>query len=139
MVVQRLEDPVCIFSSLPTTSTYEPSSSCRLSLNIKGLPYTNEWVEFPDVEALCKKLGLPPDRYLPDGSAVYTVPVIYDPNTDSHHVESKAIAKYLDKAYPETPQLFPHGTDALQTAFIELGWNPAANSALINSLGPATE
>ena len=138
MVIQRLEDPVRLHITAVTSNTHKPLSH-RLTLNIKGLPYTNEWVEFPDIEALCKKLGLPPDRVLPNGTPVYTVPVIYDPNTDSHHVESKAIAKYLDGAYPDTPQLFPPGTQALQTAFIELGWNLAANNALINSLGPATE
>ena len=30
-----------------------------------------------------------------------------------------AIAEYLDKTYPETPQVIPHNTAALQTAFVD--------------------
>lgn len=111
----------------------------RLSLDYKGLPYTNKWIEFPDVEPLCKKLGVPPDRILPDGSAVYTVPIIYDPNTESHHGDSSNIAKYLDKTYPDTPPLFPPGTETLQKAFIDLGWPLAVNRPLYYSIMVPTE
>lgn len=96
----------------------------RFSLNYKGLAHKTEWVEFPDIEPLCKKLGLPPTRVPPTGPPSYTLPAIYDPNTKKYVVESATIARYLDETYPETPRLFPPGTDALQTAFIDIAWPP---------------
>ena len=67
------------------------------------------------------KLGIPPS--VPStGSPTYTLPVIYDPNTNKYVSESAAIAEYLDQTYTETPQLFPPGTAALQTAFVEMAW-----------------
>jgi len=89
----------------------------RYSLNYKGIPYKTEWVEFPDIEALCIKIGAKHTRLKRDGSGrpLYTLPVIHDPR---HGViaDSAAIAEYLDSAYP-THVLFPNGTKALQLAF----------------------
>lgn len=47
------------------------------------------------------------------------MPAIYDPNTQQRVTDSKSIAKYLDKTYPASHQLFPRGTDALQGAFLD--------------------
>ncbi|TBU62354.1 hypothetical protein BD310DRAFT_919227 [Dichomitus squalens] len=89
----------------------------RYTLNIKGLPYKTVWVEYPDIKPLCLKIGAPAAEKLPDGSPLYTLPVIYDPNTRTPVADSAAIARYLDETYPATPRLFPHGTAALHAAF----------------------
>ena len=55
----------------------------RYALNIKGLPYTTQWVEYPDIERVCKQIGASPAEKKPDNPSQdhYTLPVIQDPNT----------------------------------------------------------
>ena len=89
----------------------------RYTLNFKGIPYKTEWVEYPDIEPLCKKLGISPTSKKPDGRDHYTLPAIHDPSTGAYISDSILIAEYLDKTYPNTPQIFPHHTIALQAAF----------------------
>ncbi|KZP02399.1 hypothetical protein FIBSPDRAFT_808778, partial [Athelia psychrophila] len=43
----------------------------RLALNIKGLPYRTVWVEYPDIEQLCKKIGAAKTN---SAAAPYTLP-----------------------------------------------------------------
>ncbi|RPD62487.1 hypothetical protein L226DRAFT_504158 [Lentinus tigrinus ALCF2SS1-7] len=86
-------------------NTWKP----RYCLNIKGIPYQTVWVEFPDIAALCTKIGAPPSATARDGKPVYTLPVIYDPNTQTTVSESTKIAEYLDEAYPRTVALVPRG------------------------------
>lgn len=64
-----------------------------------------------------EKYGLENLYTADDGSPLYTLPIIYDPSTGKAIPESTNIAKYLDKTYPETPILFPHGTLAFHAAF----------------------
>lgn len=45
------------------------------------------------------------------------MPVIRDPSTGTVVSDSQKIALYLDKTYPNTPLLFPHGTQTFQVAF----------------------
>ncbi|CAA7271308.1 unnamed protein product [Cyclocybe aegerita] len=94
----------------------------RYCLNYKRIPYKTEWVEYPDIEPLCKKLGIAPTGQKEDGSGRdhYTLPAIYDPSTGSYVSDSFAIAEYLDKTYPDTPKLFPNDTTALQAVFTEV-------------------
>lgn len=66
---------------------------------------------------MAKRLGVPATDKKPNGGERYTVPIIYDPNTKTAVGDSAKIAKYLDTAYPSTPQIFPPGTDAFQAAF----------------------
>ncbi|RDB26481.1 Glutathione S-transferase-like protein ustS [Hypsizygus marmoreus] len=87
----------------------------RYSLNYKGIPYRTVWVEIHDVEAFCKKNGIPPTH----DRSLYTLPAIYDPTTGTTIAESSRIAEYLEATYPDTPKLFPGGTHALQHAFID--------------------
>lgn len=87
-------------------------------MNYKGLAYKTEWIEYPDIEAVCKKIGAAPTNKKPDGRKKYTLPAIYDPNTNRAVADSLQIAKYLDETYPDTPQLFPPGTAAFQAAFL---------------------
>ena len=90
----------------------------RFSLNYKGIPYKTEWVEYPDIEAVCKKVGAAPTDTKPDGRPHYTLPIIYDPSTGAVVSESARIAIYLDTAYPDTVPLFPRGSRPLQLAFL---------------------
>lgn len=99
------------------TTIYRYLTPIRLALNYKNLKYKTEWIEYPDIEAHCKKIGAPPTDKKADGRDHYTLPVIYDPSTKAVVADSIAIVKYLDTAYPDTPQLFPDGTDAFQTAY----------------------
>ena len=86
-------------------------------MNYKGLKYRTEWVEYPDIEAVCKKIGARPTEKKADGSDAYTLPVLYDPRTQRTVSDSWAIARYLDHAYPDTPRVFPAGSVALQKAW----------------------
>ncbi|KAG6335458.1 hypothetical protein ID866_3632 [Astraeus odoratus] len=47
-----------------------------------------------------------------DGSILYTLPVLSDPNTGAVITDSLQIAEYLEKTYPEKP-IFPNQTKAL--------------------------
>ncbi|KAK7058529.1 hypothetical protein VNI00_002165 [Paramarasmius palmivorus] len=100
----------------------------RFTLNYKGLPYQTTWVEYPDVEALYKKLGIPATAKKSDGSPFYTLPVIHDPNTGTIVSDSFQIAEYLDKTYPDTPRVIPPGTRALQAAFVDAFWSKVINN-----------
>jgi len=92
----------------------------RFPLNFKGIPYKTEWVEYPNIAARCKELGIKAANKNPlDGSDLYTLPGIYDPSTGVGLSDSLAIAQYLDEKYPETPKLFPNGTVGLQASFTE--------------------
>ncbi|KAI0356413.1 hypothetical protein OH77DRAFT_1401026 [Trametes cingulata] len=89
----------------------------RYTLNVKGIPYKTVWVEYPDIEAVLRKVGALPTEHKADGSPLYTLPAIYDPNTKTALADSAAIVRYLEKTYPDTPRLIPAGTDALHAAF----------------------
>jgi len=103
---------------------------------LKGIPFKTEWVEFPDIEPLCRKLGIPPTCKRADGSDRFTLPAIHDPSTGVYISDSVLIAEYLEKTYPDTPQIFPHNTFALQAAFTAAFVNNL--SALWNFIVPAT-
>ncbi|TFY71088.1 hypothetical protein EVG20_g1915 [Dentipellis fragilis] len=88
----------------------------RLALTMKGLPHRTVWVEYPDIADVCKKLGAQPTGTR-GGQPLYTLPVLEDPNTGAITSESFSIAEYLDATYPDTLQLIPKGTKALQIMF----------------------
>jgi glutathione S-transferase len=77
------------------------------------------WVEYPDIEGVCSKLGAKRTSFLSDGSGgkFYTLPVIHDSRTNAVVSDSWDIAEYLDATYPDTPRLFPKGSQALQHSF----------------------
>jgi len=89
----------------------------RYALNIKDVPYKTEWVEYQDIEALAEKLGASPTRTKSDGTPMYTLPIISDPNTGKVLSDSFLIAEYLDATYPEGNTLFPRGSKPLIAAF----------------------
>ncbi|ESK98217.1 hypothetical protein Moror_264 [Moniliophthora roreri MCA 2997] len=86
-------------------------------LNFKGIPYRTVWVEYPDIEATCKKIGALPTGVKLNGSPLYTLPVIHDPHTGATISDSALIAEYLYRAYPAKSTLIPAGTQTLQAAF----------------------
>ncbi|RDX53698.1 hypothetical protein OH76DRAFT_1398810 [Lentinus brumalis] len=105
-------------ANVPSDKAWSPNTwKTRYSLNIKGLPYRTVWVEYPDIEALYKKLGVDAPSTGPTGAPYYCLPLIYDRNTKVHVSDSAAIARYLDKTYPDNPTLIPKETDALHAAF----------------------
>ena len=76
----------------------------RYLLNIKGVPYRTQWVEYPEIAPLIKSFGLPPNS---NARTPYTLPAIYDPRTKRAVMDSVEIAKYLDDEYPDTPAVTP--------------------------------
>lgn len=107
----------------------ELNANHRYALNIKGVPYKTEWVEYPDIEALAKKIGAPATGTKGDGTPLYTLPIINDPNTGKVIADSFLIAIYLDATYPNGNTLFPHGTKPLIEAF-ESGIVGALNAVI---------
>ncbi|KAF8990471.1 hypothetical protein BDQ17DRAFT_1313825 [Cyathus striatus] len=105
-------------SALPINAWSPNTWKTRYCLNFKGLEYKTEYVEYPDIEALSKKLGIPPTQYKPDGSPYYSLPAIYDSSTGVAIAESMEIAKYLDKTYPDSPKLIPEGTQGFHYTFL---------------------
>ncbi|KAI0058410.1 hypothetical protein BV25DRAFT_1234264 [Artomyces pyxidatus] len=89
----------------------------RYALHIKGIAYRTVWLEYPDIEQAMKKLGAQPTDTR-DGEPLYTLPVIHDPATGAIVADSLPITLYLDEKYPDTLQLLPPASRALQIAFI---------------------
>lgn len=90
----------------------------RYALNYKGVPYKTVWLDYLEIEPLCKKIGAKPTETKADGvTPFYTLPVIHDQSTGAVVSDSFAIAAYLDATYPDAPTLIPAGTLALQSAF----------------------
>ncbi|GJF00934.1 glutathione S-transferase [Phanerochaete sordida] len=117
-----------VFYDIPIKDRTKPTPwspntwKVRYALNLKGLKYKTEWLEYLEIEPTVKSLGGAPTGKKPDGSDFYTLPTIYDPNTKAVVVNSATIAKYLDDTYPDTPRLFPAGSDAFQAAFLDTAW-----------------
>lgn len=98
--------------------------SGRFALNIKGLEHKTEWLNYGKLEEQLKALNIGPTRVLPDGSPFYTIPAIHDPSTGITIAESHRILEYLDKTYPETPNIstppFPLDDDLIKPAFQDM-------------------
>jgi glutathione S-transferase len=118
MVTQSLEDEVNEATQHCSFGWAELNGN-RYLLNLKNLPYETVYVEYPDLEATFKKIGIPPGGTTPSGSPLYTSPAIVDSSTGAMVADSYKIAEYLDKAYPTTPKVIPPGTEALQAMFYD--------------------
>ncbi|EIW79330.1 hypothetical protein CONPUDRAFT_127368 [Coniophora puteana RWD-64-598 SS2] len=123
-----------IFYDIPSTlpiNAWSPNCwKTRYALNIKGVPYTTEWVEYPDIEALALQIGAAPTGTKDDGSPSYTLPIINDPNTGKVVSDSFLIAEYLDETYSggNFNTLFPSNSKPLVEAF---------EGGLVGALSPA--
>ncbi|KAJ3557366.1 hypothetical protein NM688_g1511 [Phlebia brevispora] len=115
---------VRVGTNIRNRAASESVCAAKLALNYKGLPYRTVWLEYPEIEPTCIKLGVSPTGTKPDGSPFYTCPIIYDPTTKRYVSDSLIIAQYLDETYPETPQLVRKGTAplhlALEDAFLTI-------------------
>jgi hypothetical protein len=70
-------------------------------LNYKKIPYTTEWVEYPDLAPKFKALGIPPNpKDAPGYFADYSSPCIRYPD-GTYQMDSWPIAFELEKRYPE--------------------------------------
>ncbi|CAF9921931.1 MAG: hypothetical protein ALECFALPRED_001977 [Alectoria fallacina] len=67
----------------------------RLVLNLKGIPYKTEWLEYPDIAPTLKQLNIPPSE--PPATA-YTSPTIRI--SDKYVTDSRKIADVLEKKNP---------------------------------------
>jgi len=105
-------------SAVPENAWSPNCWKIRLVLNYKNLPYKTVWVEFPDIVAKCKELGVGASG-IHDNAPEYTLPIIHDPSTGTTLTESTAIVEYLEKQYPNHPTVFPLGSHALQYAFLD--------------------
>ena len=89
----------------------------RIVLNYKGIPHKTEWVDFPDIATVAKRIGAPHTFSRRGGQPSYTVPILHDPATDRSLSGSLQIALNLERLYPHSPKLFPPGTDDLIVDF----------------------
>lgn len=89
-----------------------------MCLAYKSLPHKTEWVEFPDIAAVCRANGFKATASWKDGSPYYSLPGIIDDHEGSPSgaptavSESFEIAKYLDATYPGTKRVIPEGHEA---------------------------
>ncbi|TFK37896.1 hypothetical protein BDQ12DRAFT_666506 [Crucibulum laeve] len=112
-------------------------------VELQTIPYKTEWIEWSDIESVCKRMGIPPSTKKADGSDFYTLPAIYDPSTNTGVSDSLVIAAYLDKTYPNKPTLLPAGTEALHAAFVDafvskMGSFRLFLSVMLKRLSPST-
>ncbi|EJF63317.1 hypothetical protein DICSQDRAFT_82843 [Dichomitus squalens LYAD-421 SS1] len=145
-----MSEPI-IFYDLPSIEnigTWSPFTlRTRYSLNIKGIPYKTVWVEYPDIAPLSKQIGAAPTGTGADGAPLYTLPMIYDPNTKTAVSDSGKIARYLDKTYPDTHKLIPAELDVFTAAFEDAFWGafhrpdlvPVMNLAVFDILPPRSQ
>ncbi|KIK96338.1 hypothetical protein PAXRUDRAFT_32446 [Paxillus rubicundulus Ve08.2h10] len=113
-------------SKLPGNNWSPNPARPRFALSYKNLPFETVWVEFPDIATKMKEIGASPNKG-PDGSDLYTVPVLSDPNTGALITDSWVIVEYLDQTYPEK-SVFPHSSSGLIDAFdaaFSGAWQPA--------------
>ncbi|KAF2665090.1 hypothetical protein BT63DRAFT_429035 [Microthyrium microscopicum] len=69
----------------------------RMALNFKGVDYETKWVEYPDIAATLKELGVTANS---SGPREYTCPAVRFPDGTAV-MESTKIAAALEERYPE--------------------------------------
>ncbi|CAE6507750.1 unnamed protein product [Rhizoctonia solani] len=135
------ESPIIFYDLASRDNTpWSPNTyRTRLALIHKGLPFRVEYIPYPDIAPLMKKLGAAPGS--PNSDFPYTVPVIADPSAEPegkpiYVSESWEIAQYLERTYPppKYPALFPYGAIAVNRAMVaSLGrtaYNAIADTAI---------
>ncbi|CAE6478557.1 unnamed protein product [Rhizoctonia solani] len=135
------ESPIIFYDLASQTNTpWSPNTyKVRLALIHKGLPFRVEYVSYPDIAPLMKKLGAPPGS--PNGKFPYTVPVIADPSPEPgakpiYVSDSWEISQYLERTYPppKYPALFPYGAiaanRAIATSIGRTAYNDIADLAI---------
>ncbi|KAG1788358.1 uncharacterized protein HD556DRAFT_1298003 [Suillus plorans] len=102
-------------SNLPGNNWSPNPAKPRFILSYKGLPFVTVWVEYSDISIAMKAIGAKPNKRS-DGTDVYPVPVLSDPNTGALITDSLEIASYLEKTYPEKG-IFPNNSESLIREF----------------------
>ncbi|CAE7123601.1 unnamed protein product [Rhizoctonia solani] len=119
------ESPIILYDLASQDNTpWSPNTyKTRLALIHKGLPFRVEYVSYPDIAPVMKKLGVPPAS--PNSEFPYTLPVIADPSPEPgskpiYVPDSWEISQYLERTYPppKYPALFPHGAIAVNRAMV---------------------
>lgn len=107
--------PGIVLYDIAFAPPYEKNSSApnpwkaRYALNFKGVPYSTQWVQMPDITKVRCSLGVPAGRKFADGTDFYTLPIVTDSKTAAVVGDSFDIANYLQNTYPDTGagDLFP--------------------------------
>jgi len=103
MVTKPVEEYVYHLPNQPLQNLSN-STTARMILNYKNIPYTTEWVEYPDLAPKFKSLSIPPNpKDAPGYFADYSSPAIRYAD-GSYQMDSWPIAHSLEKQYP-TPSL----------------------------------
>ncbi|KAG1898946.1 uncharacterized protein F5891DRAFT_1040706 [Suillus fuscotomentosus] len=102
-------------SNLPGNNWSPNPAKSRFILSYKGLPFVTVWVEYSDISIAMKAIGAKPNKRS-DGTDVYPVPVLSDPNTGALITDSLEIASYLEKTYPEKA-IFPNNSESFIREF----------------------
>lgn len=97
LVLESLEE--CVIYHLPHRQQgLHDTDQCvvaRLVLNVKGIPYKTEWLEYPDLAPTFKSFGLSPNE--PPASA-YASPTIRV--SDKYVMDSRKIVDVLEMEHP---------------------------------------
>ncbi|KAL0057225.1 hypothetical protein AAF712_016142 [Marasmius tenuissimus] len=107
--------------------TANSSTTGSFALNYKKIPFTVVNLSLDSLELTAKSVGAAPTTTKADGTPKYTVPFIHDHNSSKTVSDSLDVAKYLDKAYPDSPKLFTEGSEKVQEDLI---------NALTQAVGP---
>ncbi|KAF5314559.1 hypothetical protein D9611_007032 [Ephemerocybe angulata] len=94
-------------------------AKARIVLNYKGLKHRTHFFRFLEIEKGSIELGIPANEFerKADGSPKWTIPSLQDPTTKASLSDSLRIIDYLDRTYPETPQMLTPETVAAALAF----------------------
>ena len=99
--------------------------TARLVLNLKGIPYKTEWLEYPVIAPTLESFGIPPNG---PSAMPYTCPTIRI--SDQYVMDSRKIADVLEKEHPspslhldspvlkQVEELSPQCTMALAPVFL---------------------
>ncbi len=97
LVIEPLEE--CVISKFsPSAKTTDRYLVARLILNLKGIPYKTEWLEYCDVAPTLISFGIPPNE---PPTQPYTSPTIRI--SDKYVMDSRKIADVLEKEYSSPP------------------------------------
>ncbi len=82
----------------------------RMVINFKRIPHTTTWLSFPDIAASHIANNIPPNFSNPFFGHKYTIPALCHRapgQPDLALQDSLPVALYLEKAFPDSPSIFP--------------------------------
>ena len=84
-------------------------------------------MNFADIEAVCRERGIPPSKlvhspgFKSEPKPIYTLPAIFDPNSNQYISESAKIMRYLDDQFPANPSHSDHPAQNLNASMTHAG------------------